>query len=260
MAGVMFILIMACGNVANLMLARGVGRTNELALRSALGATRGRVLRQLLTESVVLAAVGGAAGLGLAALTLRAVPSLVPAGSLPLSVVLRLDWRVVTFSIVIASLAALASTLGPAWQVSRTSLVEAIGMGTRMSSASGSKRSKPSATKQFAELDGVPVLLPSSDSTFRRALDEWFQSHDIRPEIIAELDDLALASVLSEKMLGVLATPDVIEKELRQRYALQLVGRVKDIRQRFYAISVERQVKNPAVAAICQVARKHIFA
>jgi LysR family transcriptional activator of nhaA len=109
-------------------------------------------------------------------------------------------------------------------------------------------------------LDGVPVLLPSSDSTFRRALDEWFRSHNIRPEIIAELDDLALASVLGETGLGVLAAPDVIGKELRQRYGLQLVGRAKDIRQRFFAISVERKIKNPAVAAICEVARKKIFA
>ena len=104
------------------------------------------------------------------------------------------------------------------------------------------------------------MLLPSSDSTFRRALDAWFQSHSIRPEIIAELDDLALASVLGETGLGVLAGPDVIEKELRQRYGLQLVGRAKDIRQRFFAISVERKIKNPGVAAICEVARKKIFA
>jgi LysR family transcriptional activator of nhaA len=109
-------------------------------------------------------------------------------------------------------------------------------------------------------LDGVPVLLPSSDSTFRRALDEWFRSHNIRPEIIAELDDLALASVLGETGLGVLAAPDVIEKELRQRYGLQLVGRAKDIRQRFFAISMERKIKNPAVIAICEVARNKIFA
>lgn len=108
-------------------------------------------------------------------------------------------------------------------------------------------------------LDGVPVLLPSSDSTFRRALDEWFHARDIRPEIIAELDDLALASVLGEKGLGVLAAPDVLDQELRQRYALQLVGHAKDIRQRFFAISVERKIKNPAVAAICEVARKKIF-
>jgi LysR family transcriptional activator of nhaA len=108
-------------------------------------------------------------------------------------------------------------------------------------------------------LDGVPVLLPGSDSTFRRALDQWFEAHKIRPEVIAELDDLALASVLGEQGLGVLAAPDVIDKELRQRYALQLVGRAKDIRQRFYAISVERKIKNPAVVAICEVARKKIF-
>jgi len=109
-------------------------------------------------------------------------------------------------------------------------------------------------------LDGVSVLLPSSNSTFRRALDEWFQAHNIRPEITAELDDLALASVLGEKGLGVLAAPDVIAKELKQRYALQLVGRAADIRQRFFAISVERKIKHPAVAAICEVARKKIFA
>ncbi len=109
-------------------------------------------------------------------------------------------------------------------------------------------------------LDGVPVLLPASDSTFRRALDEWFQAHTLRPEVIAELDDLALASVLGEQGLGVLAAPDVIEKELRQRYALELVGRAKDIRQRFFAISVERKLKNPAVVAICEAARKKIFA
>jgi LysR family transcriptional activator of nhaA len=108
-------------------------------------------------------------------------------------------------------------------------------------------------------LDGVPMLLPSSNSTFRRALDQWFQSHHIRPEIVAELDDLALASVLGEKALGVLAAPDVIAKELGKRYALQLVGRAKDIRQRFFAISVERKIKHPAVAAICEVARKKIF-
>jgi LysR family transcriptional activator of nhaA len=111
-----------------------------------------------------------------------------------------------------------------------------------------------------ASLEGVPVLLPGSGSTFRRALDEWFQSRDIRPEIVAELDDLALAFVLGETGLGVLAAPDVVEKELRQRYGLQLVGRAKDIRQRFFAISVERKIKNPGVVAICEVARKKLFA
>lgn len=110
-----------------------------------------------------------------------------------------------------------------------------------------------------ASLDRAPVILPSSDSTFRRALDEWFLARKLRPEIIAELDDLALASVLGEKQIGVLAAPDVLHKELRQRYSLQLVGSAKEIRQRFFAISIERKIKNPAVAAICEIARKQIF-
>jgi LysR family transcriptional activator of nhaA len=109
-------------------------------------------------------------------------------------------------------------------------------------------------------LDGVPVLLPSSDSTFRRALNEWFESRSIRPEVIAELDDAALACVFGEAGLGVFATADVIEDEIRARYRVELVGRVKAIRQRFYAISVERKIRHPGVAAICEVARKHIFA
>jgi len=66
--------------------------------------------------------------------------------------------------------------------------------------------------------------------------------------------------VLGEAGRGVFAAPDVITKELSQRYNVHLVGRAKDVRQRFYAISVERKIKHPAVAAICEVARKHIFA
>jgi LysR family transcriptional regulator, transcriptional activator of nhaA len=108
-------------------------------------------------------------------------------------------------------------------------------------------------------LDGAPFLMPGGDSTLRRALDEWFDSQEIRPKIVAELDDTALARVLGEAGLGVFAAPDVVEDDVRRRYKVQLVGRAKDVRQRFYAISVERKIKHPAVLAICNVARKHIF-
>jgi len=108
-------------------------------------------------------------------------------------------------------------------------------------------------------LDGVPFLLPGSDSTLCRALNEWFDTRNIRPKVIAELDDAALAQVLGEAGLGVFAAPDVVEKEIRQRYRVKVVGRTKEVRQRFFAISVERKIKHPAVAAICEVARKHIF-
>lgn len=110
-----------------------------------------------------------------------------------------------------------------------------------------------------ASLDSAPFLLPGSESTLRRALNEWFDAHDIRPKITAELDDVALAQVLGEAELGVFAAPDVLEDEVRKRYRVEVVGRTREIRQRFYAISVERKIRHPAVMAICEVARKHIF-
>jgi LysR family transcriptional activator of nhaA len=108
-------------------------------------------------------------------------------------------------------------------------------------------------------LDGAPFLFPSSDSTLRRALNDWFDSHGIRPKVIAELDDAALADIFGEAGLGVFAAPDVIEKEVRQRYHVELVGRAKDVRQRYYVISLERKIKHPAIVAISELARKHIF-
>jgi LysR family transcriptional regulator, transcriptional activator of nhaA len=109
-------------------------------------------------------------------------------------------------------------------------------------------------------LDGTPFLLPGSGSTLRRTLEEWFDALGIRPKVVAELDDAALANVLGEAGLGVFASPDVVETEILRRYQVQRIGRVEDLRQRFYAISVERKIKNPAVIAICEIARKHIFA
>jgi LysR family transcriptional regulator, transcriptional activator of nhaA len=109
-------------------------------------------------------------------------------------------------------------------------------------------------------LDGAPLILPGSDSTFRRALNEWFSGREIHPQVVAELDDFALASVFGEGGRGVFAAPDVVAAELGQRYTVKLVGKAPQIRQRFYAISGERKLKHPAVVAICEIARKHIFA
>ncbi|MBI5511546.1 MAG: transcriptional activator NhaR [Deltaproteobacteria bacterium] len=109
-------------------------------------------------------------------------------------------------------------------------------------------------------LDGMPFLAPGIGSTFRRALSEWLEAQEIRPRIVAELDDAALAKVFGESGRGVFAAPDVIEKEIRQRYHVQVVGRSAGLRQQVYAISLERKVKHPAVVAICEVARTSIFA
>jgi len=109
-------------------------------------------------------------------------------------------------------------------------------------------------------LDGAPFLLPGAESTFCRALSVWFDARDIRPHVVAELDDGALAQVLGEAGLGVFAAPDVVAKEIQDRYGVRLVGHARDIRQRYFAISVERKIRHPAVAAICEVARKEVFA
>jgi LysR family transcriptional activator of nhaA len=109
-------------------------------------------------------------------------------------------------------------------------------------------------------LASAPLLLPSADSHFRRDLDEWFARHEIRPSTIAELDDVALVSVLGGKGLGVFAAPDVLERELRQRDRVEVVGRSREIRQRFFAISIARELEHPGVAAIFENARQDLFA
>lgn len=109
-------------------------------------------------------------------------------------------------------------------------------------------------------LDGVPFILPGGNSALRHTLEEWFESLKIRPKVIADMDDAALAKIAGEAGLGVFATPDVVEKEVRQRYRVQVIGRDKSVRQRFYAISVERKIRHPAVVAIIDTAREQLFA
>jgi LysR family transcriptional regulator, transcriptional activator of nhaA len=109
-------------------------------------------------------------------------------------------------------------------------------------------------------LDGAPFLLPGASSVLRGALEEWFHSENIRPRIVAEMDEAALAKILGEAGIGVFVAPDVVAEDVRHRYQVQFVGKVQKLRQRFFAISAERKISHPAVVAICEVARKHIFA
>lgn len=109
-------------------------------------------------------------------------------------------------------------------------------------------------------LDGAPFLLPGAPSAVRRALDRWFVNEGIRPRIIAELDDSALAKDLGRQGMGIFAAPTVIEAEVLNDYGGQVVGRSEAVSQQFYAISVERKIRHPAVVAIFEAARQEIFA
>jgi putative ABC transport system permease protein len=134
-----FVLLLCCANVANLLLARGSVRSRELAVRSALGAGRSRIMAQLLTESLVLATVGGLAGLALGVAILKLAIAAVPAGLLPAAAQLTFDGRVVTFCAAASVVAGLLFGVVPAWQATRNSLVQAIAADSRSATRKGGR-------------------------------------------------------------------------------------------------------------------------
>lgn len=109
-------------------------------------------------------------------------------------------------------------------------------------------------------LNGAPVLLPTDDTAIRRNLDLWFSQHGVRPILIGEFEDYALLRVFGKSGAGVFPVPSVLEKQFRDQDRVQRIGAVKDVRGRFYAVTVERKIQHPAVLAICEAARKELFA
>jgi LysR family transcriptional activator of nhaA len=109
-------------------------------------------------------------------------------------------------------------------------------------------------------LDGAPMLLPLENLTLRRSLNQWFDRNDIKPRVVAEFEDSALLKVFGADGVGLFAAPAVVEEEVIAQYNVELLGRADAVKERFYAISVERRLKNPAVVAILDAAREEIFA
>lgn len=108
-------------------------------------------------------------------------------------------------------------------------------------------------------LDGAPVLLPVETSSLRRGLDHWFEAEGVRPRVVGEVEDSALLKVLGQAGLGLFPAPLAIEAEIRGQYGVKLVGRVDAVKERFYALSVERRIKHPAVLALSEAARARLF-
>lgn len=134
-----FVLLICCANVANLLMARATVRSRELAIRSALGADRRRVIRQLLTESLVLSTIGGVLGVGVGAAILTVAPSVIPQGLLPEAVTIAFDMRVVAFCAVAALLVGLLFGLAPAWQATELSPAQAIASDSRSVTGRGGR-------------------------------------------------------------------------------------------------------------------------
>ena len=140
LGAVAFVLLLVCANVANLLLARSPGRQRELALRSALGAGQLRILRQLLTESVVLALIGGVAGVGLGFLGVRAVADIMANLALPIPGEITLNARVLLFTTLVTFAAGIAFGIVPAVQASRSGIQDTL------------RNEGPSATASFSRM------------------------------------------------------------------------------------------------------------
>jgi predicted permease len=173
MAAVVFVLLIACANIANLMLARGAGRTREIGLRFALGASRGRIVRQLLTEGLLVALIGGALGIFLALLGMDLVLSTIPQ-ELPFWMDFGIDWRVLVFTIGVSALAAILFGLAPALQVSSVDPHEALKEGGAHSGGKRGNRIRNALV--VAEVSLALVLLTGGGLMIRSFLQQQAES------------------------------------------------------------------------------------
>lgn len=109
-------------------------------------------------------------------------------------------------------------------------------------------------------LQQLPMLLPATDSALRPRLDGWLRQHGIAPTIAAEFEDTALMKAFGREGLGVFPAPAVLAKEISRQFEVERLGAPNDLVEEFYAISIERRISHPGVAAITEAARSELFA
>ncbi len=108
-------------------------------------------------------------------------------------------------------------------------------------------------------LDQAPILLPTPNTTLRNALELWFKKLKIAPQLAAQFEDTALLKVFGGAGIGVFQAPTAIEAQVKKQYGVNAIGRTTEVKERFYAVSVERRITHPAVRAISEAARSELF-
>ena len=101
--------------------------------------------------------------------------------------------------------------------------------------------------------------MPSHGSQLRRSLEIWFQKKNINPFILAEFEDRALMKAFGEGGSGIFTSPTAVEQDVLQKYGVEIIGKTDDISERFYLISAQRHINNPAISLINKTARNSLF-
>jgi LysR family transcriptional activator of nhaA len=108
-------------------------------------------------------------------------------------------------------------------------------------------------------MDGLSLLLPSRGTQLRSGIDQWLEKHRIHPRMIAEFDDSALMNAFGQKGVGIFVAPAVIEAEVEWQNQATAIGRIAEVKEHFYAISIERRITHPVVSTVVEAARESLF-